>query len=68
MCAIVGSVGSGKTSLLQAILGELEIDCGELMINGKISFASQEPWLFEATIKQNILFTEKYEEERLSFR
>lgn len=64
LCAIVGTVGSGKSTVLQTILGELEIDKGELMVNGVVSYAAQEPWLFEGTVRQNILFTEIYDEKR----
>lgn len=62
--AIIGPVGSGKSSILQAILGELPIESGTLEINGKISYASQEPWLFSASIRQNILFGLPFERER----
>jgi ATP-binding cassette, subfamily C (CFTR/MRP), member 4 len=64
--AIVGSVGSGKTSLLHAILGELDIDSGSLEINGALSYANQESFIFEGSIRSNILFTEKYEPKRFS--
>lgn len=63
-CAIIGPVGSGKSTILHTILQELEIDRGELTINGVISYSAQEPWLFEGTVRQNILFTEEYDENR----
>lgn len=62
--AIIGPVGSGKSTILNTILRELEIDKGELIVNGIVSYSAQEPWLFESTIRQNILFTEKYDEIR----
>ncbi|XP_055617486.1 ATP-binding cassette sub-family C member 4-like [Toxorhynchites rutilus septentrionalis] len=64
LCAVVGPVGSGKSTLLQVILGELELDDGRLEIYGNISYASQEPWLFEGTVKNNIVFIEDYNEKR----
>ena len=64
--AIVGSVGSGKTSLLHAILGELEIDSGLLQVEGSLSYANQECFIFEGSIRSNILFTEEYNAERFS--
>lgn len=64
ICAVVGVVGSGKSTLFEVILGELELDSGVVKVNGSISYASQQPWLFEGTIEQNILFVEPYDEER----
>ncbi|XP_062563901.1 probable multidrug resistance-associated protein lethal(2)03659 [Armigeres subalbatus] len=64
LCAVVGLVGSGKSTLLQVILGELELDEGQLEISGDISYASQEPWLFEGSVKNNIVFIEDYNEKR----
>lgn len=64
LCAVIGTVGSGKSTLLQAILGELELDSGQLAISGSISYAPQEPWLFEGSIRQNILFCEEYNAQR----
>lgn len=64
MCGVIGSVGSGKSTILQVILGELPLDSGHLIVNGTVSYASQEPWLFEGTVRQNILFTEAYDEKR----
>lgn len=60
-------VGSGKSTLFQVILGELELDAGSVKVNGKLSYASQESWLFEGSIRQNILFVEEFEEERYLF-
>lgn len=63
-CAIIGGVGSGKSTILYTILQELEIDKGELTVNGIVSYSAQEPWLFDASVRQNILFTEEYDECR----
>lgn len=64
--AIIGSVGSGKSSLLQAVLGELEIDTGVLKVNGELSYANQENFIFEGSVKNNILFNETYDEARFN--
>ncbi|KAL3283218.1 hypothetical protein HHI36_006367 [Cryptolaemus montrouzieri] len=61
LVAIIGPVGSGKTSLLHMMLKELPITSGKLDVVGNISYASQEPWLFAGSIQQNILFGDIYE-------
>lgn len=45
-------------------MGELPTASGILTINGKISYASQEPWVFSSSIRQNILFGQKMDKER----
>lgn len=64
LCAVIGPVGSGKSSLLQAILGELPLSNGSLSVGGDLSYSSQEPWLFVGTVRQNILFGQPYNAER----
>ena len=61
---VVGQVGSGKSSLLQAIAGELELDDGRIDVRGEISYATQDPWLFNDTFKNNIVFNEKFDKQR----
>lgn len=62
--AVIGKVGSGKSSLIQAILGELPIEGGHIQVNGVISYSAQEPWLFSGSIRQNILFGEPMDKDR----
>ncbi|XP_022904684.2 ATP-binding cassette sub-family C member 4-like isoform X1 [Onthophagus taurus] len=64
LIGVIGPVGSGKSSLLHSMLGELHVVSGNIMINGTISYASQEPWVFAATIRQNIVFGQKYDRHR----
>lgn len=62
--AIIGSVGSGKSSILQLLLGELPIYSGDVLINGDVSYGSQESWLFSGTVRNNILFGLPYDKVR----
>lgn len=64
LIGIVGPVGAGKSSLLQAILRELPVESGTINVNGTISYAGQEPWVFAGTVRQNILFGREFEKER----
>lgn len=61
LCAIIGAVGEGKSTLLQLLLGELIPESGLLEISGNISYSSQEAWLFASTVRKNILFGQKYD-------
>ncbi|CAG9840903.1 unnamed protein product [Diabrotica balteata] len=62
--AIVGPVGSGKTTLLHIILKELELQSGSVDVDGVVSYASQEPWLFGGSIRQNIIFGQKFDQNK----
>lgn len=62
--AVVGTSGCGKSALLCTILNETHIVQGRLSIGGKISYAAQNPWIFPASIRQNILFGNQFIEER----
>lgn len=61
---VIGPVGSGKSTLFQTILGELIPSEGNILINGTISYASQEPWLFQDTIRNNIIFVDNFNKKR----
>jgi len=64
LVSIVGPVGSGKTTLLHLILKELPLEKGTLTLNGQVSYASQEPWLFIGSIRQNIIFGEEFNHKK----
>lgn len=63
LIAIIGPVGSGKSSLFHVILNELPLLTGRVSVNGKISYAAQEPWLFSNNVRQNILFGDEMNKE-----
>ncbi|GAB0087984.1 multidrug resistance-associated protein 4 [Sergentomyia squamirostris] len=64
LIGIVGPVGAGKSSLLQTILKELPLESGSVQNYGTLSYSSQEPWTFAASVKQNILFGEDMDKDR----
>ncbi|KAG8012369.1 Cystic fibrosis transmembrane conductance regulator, partial [Nibea albiflora] len=64
MLAVAGSTGSGKSSLLMMILGELVPSEGKIKHSGRISFSSQTAWIMPGTIRDNILFGLTYDEYR----
>ena len=64
LVAVIGPVGSGKSSFLMSLLEELEIINGNVKINGSVFYVPQEPWIFNASIKQNILFGIPYNEKK----
>ncbi|CAK4085232.1 unnamed protein product [Aphanomyces euteiches] len=61
---VVGPVGSGKSSLLSAILGEIHQVQGTRHVGGKIAYASQDPWIQHASLQDNILFYNPLDEAR----
>ncbi|XP_043334064.1 ATP-binding cassette sub-family C member 4-like isoform X7 [Cervus canadensis] len=63
LLAVIGPVGTGKSSLLSAVLGELPPSQGKVSVHGRIAYVSQQPWVFSGTVRSNILFGKKYEKE-----
>ncbi|PIA13121.1 P-loop containing nucleoside triphosphate hydrolase protein [Coemansia reversa NRRL 1564] len=79
---IGGPTGSGKSSLLAALAGEMYLESGRVLVPvspttgnqgigmsssvvlGNIAYVAQEPWLRNATIRDNILFGERYHRQR----
>ncbi|EAT42552.1 AAEL005937-PA [Aedes aegypti] len=64
LIGIIGPVGAGKSSLLQALLKELPLESGTIVSKGKLAYVSQEPWVFAGTVRQNILFGQPMEKDR----
>uniref|UniRef100_A0A9J8BTP6 Uncharacterized protein n=1 Tax=Cyprinus carpio carpio TaxID=630221 RepID=A0A9J8BTP6_CYPCA len=64
LVAVVGAVGSGKTSLISALLGELHSLKGRINIKGSVAFVPQQAWIQNATVMDNILFGSNLDEER----
>ncbi|CAD8204242.1 unnamed protein product [Paramecium octaurelia] len=60
--AIVGSSGCGKSTILRSLLGETYVDNGNISYHGQISVASQEPWIINDSIKNNITYMDIFNE------
>ncbi|ESN96295.1 hypothetical protein HELRODRAFT_163344 [Helobdella robusta] len=64
LTAIVGQVGLGKSSLLSAALGDMEKRSGRVITNGRIGYVSQQAWIENATLRDNILFGKPFDEDK----
>ncbi|XP_041372528.1 multidrug resistance-associated protein 1-like [Gigantopelta aegis] len=62
--AVVGQVGSGKSSLISAILGEMENIEGKVVIKSSVAYVAQQAWIQNATVRDNILFGMHYNAEK----
>ena len=77
---VIGPTGSGKTSLLMALLGEMHLAGGRIIVpsldarqdlvtdsqglTNSIAYCSQSAWLLNDTVRNNILFNNRYDETR----
>ncbi|XP_036099659.1 multidrug resistance-associated protein 5 isoform X5 [Molossus molossus] len=64
LVGICGSVGSGKTSLISAILGQMTLLEGSIAVSGTFAYVAQQAWILNATLRDNILFGKEFDEER----
>ena len=60
--ALIGKIGSGKTSFLLALLREIPVTSGLMICNGSVAYVEQEPIIFSNSIRGNILFGLEYDE------
>ncbi|CAF1415524.1 unnamed protein product [Rotaria sordida] len=63
LVALVGMVGSGKSSILAALLGEMIKVNGRVSISGKIAYVPQTAWIMNTTLKENILFGRDFDKK-----
>lgn len=59
LVAVIGSVGAGKSSLMSAAIGEMEKISGTVDVKGSVAFVTQEAWIQNNTLRENILFGRK---------
>uniref|UniRef100_A0A8D0WNG2 ATP-binding cassette sub-family C member 5 n=1 Tax=Sus scrofa TaxID=9823 RepID=A0A8D0WNG2_PIG len=64
LVGICGSVGSGKTSLISSVLGQMTLLEGSIAVNGTFAYVAQQAWILNATLRDNILFGKEFDEER----
>ncbi|XP_057660508.1 multidrug resistance-associated protein 1 isoform X6 [Diorhabda carinulata] len=62
LTAVVGTVGSGKSSLISAFLGEMDKISGRVNSYGKVAYVSQQAWIQNATLRDNVLFGKPYDQ------
>ena len=61
LSCIVGRVGSGKTSFLEAILGDIWKIRGEVVVHGTTAYVAQQAWVMNASLKENIVFGHRWD-------
>ena len=64
LCAVIGRVASGKSTLCSAILNETLLEDGRITLTGKVAYAAQSAWIMNATVRDNILFGHAYDKDR----
>ncbi|EFA77179.1 ABC transporter C family protein [Heterostelium album PN500] len=64
LAVVIGPVGSGKSSLLSSLLGDLKLISGGCALQGNIAYVSQLPWIMNGTLRDNILFGKEYDQQK----
>ncbi|KAF8948883.1 hypothetical protein BGZ47_001607 [Haplosporangium gracile] len=64
LTAIVGRVGQGKTSLFNAMIGDMYKRHGTVRMSGRVAYAPQQTWIINATVKDNIVFGLSFDQDK----
>ncbi|KAF8530145.1 ABC protein [Hysterangium stoloniferum] len=64
LCAIVGPVGSGKSSILLGLIGEMRRTGGSCTFGGSVAYCAQSAWIRNGTLRDNILFGRQFDKQR----
>lgn len=64
LVAIVGSVGSGKSSLLNALISEMKHINGRVVFNGSVGYCPQSAWIQNTTVEKNITFGQVFDQKK----
>ncbi|KAG7527800.1 hypothetical protein FFLO_06590 [Filobasidium floriforme] len=60
---VVGRIGSGKSALMAALIGEMRQTKGSSELGGTLSYAAQQSWMQNSTLRENITFNDKNPDE-----
>lgn len=63
LVSIIGVVGSAKSSLLSAVLGEMTRSSGKVKVRGSVAYISQSPWIMGGSVRDNITFGAVFEQD-----
>lgn len=61
---VVGSVASGKSSLLSALIGQMEAVAGSVAVGGRMAYVAQTAWIINDSVQENIVMGEAFEPSR----
>jgi ABC-type multidrug transport system fused ATPase/permease subunit len=64
LVAVIGAVGSGKSSFLAALLGEMNLQSGKVRCSGSVAYCDQRAWILNDSVRGNILFGKPYDEKK----
>ncbi|KAF8986354.1 hypothetical protein BGZ46_005539 [Entomortierella lignicola] len=65
LTAIVGRIGQGKSSLLNAVMGEMYKSTeGTVTVYGELAYVPQQAWIINATVRDNILFGKPFDQKK----
>uniref|UniRef100_A0A8B9NVH7 ATP-binding cassette sub-family C member 5 n=1 Tax=Apteryx owenii TaxID=8824 RepID=A0A8B9NVH7_APTOW len=64
---ICGNVGSGKSAIISAILGQMNLCDGTVAVDGTLAYVSQQAFIFHGNVRENILFGEEYNEQKYNY-
>jgi len=63
LVGVAGAVGSGKSSLIAAIMGELNKTKGFVNVKGRLAYVPQQAWIYSGTVRENILFGSQFQQK-----
>ncbi|XP_015928465.1 ATP-binding cassette sub-family C member 12 [Parasteatoda tepidariorum] len=64
LVGICGPFASGKSSIFGALLGQMRLLKGQIAVRGSIAYVPQQPWILNATLRENVLFGELFSSKR----